>query len=681
MSTPERRFTPSDLWSIPRVGLPCPSPDGTFVVVGVTTYREGSDTGLERLYLVPTTRGATPRPLTSADVSASEPALSPDGRRLAFTRAPKEGAPAQLYVLPLDGGEPARLTDLPLGVADPRWTPDGSAILVLSNLYREALDVEGTRRLSAERAKVTSAPHVTEDRVYRFWDRWITEGEATHIFLVDAATGASRDLTPTSHRFFDLMDPSGDFDVSPDGREIAFSANATQAPYGALRAGIFTLGLTSGAVTPLKAAPEDIGQDRRPRYSPDGHFLVYGARPEHDNYADRVRIARVDRATGAHAVLTEAWDLSASAWEFVGPHTLLVEVDERGHSSLYRLDIVDVLDAGAASAPELVIRGGSLHGARASSDGAIFLQHARLTEPPEVGRFRPGEPCVERITSFTASAVSHVDFGAVEELDVAGAGGEPVHVILVFPPGHDRARAAPLVHVIHGGPYGMHADGWHWRWNAQLFAARGYVVALVNFHGSSGYGQRFANDVLGDWGGKPAEDILLATDVLVARGIADGARLAIAGGSYGGYLACWLPTRTDRFACTVVHAPVYDTLTLAAGDVTQGLERELGGEPWDMPRARDRIDRWNPAVHTEHYRTPTLVTHGERDFRCPVQHGLELYGMLKAKGVPARLAHYPDEAHWIRKRRNSIHWYGEVLGWLQRHLDAGLVDGKPLPAP
>jgi dipeptidyl aminopeptidase/acylaminoacyl peptidase len=190
----------------------------------------------------------------------------------------------------------------------------------------------------------------------------------------------------------------------------------------------------------------------------------------------------------------------------------------------------------------------------------------------------------------------------------------------------------------------------------------------VNFHGSSGYGARFANAVLGDWGGKPAEDILRATDALIERGLVDPKRLALAGGSFGGYLACWIPTRTDRFVCTVVHAPVYNTGALCSGDILQGVEVELGGEMWEMPRAREVLDRSNPAIHTSNYRTPTLVTHGERDYRCTVQNGLELYGMLKSKGVPARLAHYPDENHWILKKRNSLHWYGEVLGWLAKHL-------------
>jgi dipeptidyl aminopeptidase/acylaminoacyl peptidase len=659
-----RRFTATDLWKIPRVGTPMPSPDGSFVIVGVTTYEGERDEARERLHLVPLTGDRVPRPLTSPDVSSSQPTLSPDGRRLAFLRKPKDGAPPQLHVMPLDGGEARRLTDLPLGASDPRWLPDGSAIVVSASLYRGSLEPEATRRVHEERTKAGDRPHVTEDRVYRFWDRWLTDGEVQHLFLVDAETGTARDLTPASERWFDLMDPDGDYDIAPDGKEVAFAANATSPPYMLLRSGIFTVRLAAaGDATCI--TPENPGEDRRPRYSPDGRWLVYGKKCDPTNYADRVRIVRVNRATGEHVTLTEGWDLSPSAWDFAGADTLILEVEERGRTSVYRLSV----SVGASSGtPELVARGGTLHGLRAASDGFVYAQHNGLSHPPELARFPVSGGAIEGLTKFTAAALEGVEFGGFEEMEIAGAGGDPLHLFVVFPPGHDPKSACPLVQMVHGGPYGMLGDVWHWRWNAHAFAAPGYAVALVNFHGSSGYGERFANSVLGDWGGKPAEDVLLATDALVARGIADPKRLVVAGGSFGGYMASWLPTRTDRFACTIVHAPAYDTLTLSGGDLTQGLEREIGGEPWELPRTREGIDRSNPAMHTASYRTPTLVTHGEKDYRCPVHHALELYGMLKAKGITARLVHYPDENHWILKRKNSIHWYGEVLGWIARHI-------------
>ncbi|MFT3775083.1 MAG: S9 family peptidase [Minicystis sp.] len=653
-----RRITPADLWNLPRVGMPAPAPDGSFVVVGVTTYPETGDEGRERLWLVPTSGDRTPRPLTAADVGSSQPAVSPDGKTLAFVRKPAGGTAPQLHVMPLDGGEARKVTDLPLGASDPRWLPDGKRVIVTSSLYKGALDIEATRKLHEERAKAGDRPHVTEDRVYRFWDRWLTDGDVPHFFLVDVESGTIRDLIPTSDRWFDLMDPDGEHDVSPDGAEVAYAAHLVVGPTELMRYAIFTVSVAGGE--PRCLTPDNPAEDKRPRYSPDGRYLVFGAKRDLHNYADRVRLVRLDRRTGEQVTLTEGWDRAPSAWEFIDDDTLLIEVEDRGRSCLFRLSV------SAGGTPTPVARDGSIHGARPARDGFVYVQHQALTRPPEVARVPAQGGAVERLTRFTADAMEGFDLARVEEMEITGAGGDPVHLYLLLPPG-EHARPYPLVQMIHGGPYGIHADAWHFRWNAQTFAAAGYAVALVNFHGSSSYGERFANAVLGDWGGKAAEDILRATDELVARGIADPNRLALAGGSFGGYMACWIPTQTDRFRCTVVHAPVYDTGSLCAGDITQGVDVEIGA-PWDLPASRERIDRWSPAAHTASYRTPTLVLHGERDFRCTVTHGLELYGMLKAKGVPARLVHYPDENHWILKRKNSLHWYGEVLGWLARYL-------------
>jgi dipeptidyl aminopeptidase/acylaminoacyl peptidase len=267
-------------------------------------------------------------------------------------------------------------------------------------------------------------------------------------------------------------------------------------------------------------------------------------------------------------------------------------------------------------------------------------------------------------------ALAELELGRVEEITYAGAAGDQAHMLLLYPPGFEAAggvgRRWPLLHVIHGGPYGVSGDQWHWRWNAQVMAAPGYVTAMVNFHGSSSFGEAYARSILGDWGGKCATDILLATDLLVGRGFVDEQRIAIAGGSYGGYMTCWLASQTDRFACAIAHAAVYDLGSTWACDATQGLDQELGGAPWGGPEARAAIERWNPAAFAAGYKTPMLVVHGEKDYRVPVTQALELYGILKAKGVEARLVYYPDENHWILKPRSSLHWYGEFLAWLRR---------------
>jgi dipeptidyl aminopeptidase/acylaminoacyl peptidase len=271
----------------------------------------------------------------------------------------------------------------------------------------------------------------------------------------------------------------------------------------------------------------------------------------------------------------------------------------------------------------------------------------------------------EAVTRFNERLLDGIQLGEVREIEFAGANGDPVQAFLVLPPGFDERRKWPLVHAIHGGPHGTFGDAWHWRWSAQALAAPGYVVALVNFHGSTGWGQDYAIRIQGAWGDEPATDISAATDYLLEQGFIDEERMAIAGGSYGGYLTTWLMGQTDRYAAAIVHAGVTNLLGQYASDITAGRERAMGGNAWD---SIDQVHRWSPTHHAAGFTTPTLVIHGEKDYRVVVTQGLELYGILKAKGVESRLVYYPDEGHWILQPQNSLHWYGEVLGWLERHL-------------
>ncbi len=729
-------LTAESLWQIPRVGAPLPLPDGAACIVPVTTHDAVADKGTTRLWYVPAgdvatsavvegddrpralLGSATPRPLTAEDASSTAPSLSRDGQHLAFLRKPggdpaKEGAAGplhpderQLYVLPLEGGEAERVTDLPLGVAGARWLPDGRLVLAAA-VYRDARTPTAAAARKAALADDPVTALVSEDRVVRFWDHWLTEGSVHHLFVLDPATGDLHDLMPGSTRWLPWMDPGNAFDVAPDGEEVAFAACRSESPHTQLLWGVFTLPIPPrGAPAPgedddpavLISADDDASTGARPIYAPYGRSLIYGLRREHDFYADRTRLVSHDRATGADTVLTESWDSSAAGWTFdpADARTLHLLAESDGRTARFTLDLDAARRDPDAHPPAEQERGASFAGLQIAGGRAFFTRHA-LDAPPEIyvatANVRgPRGAEATRLTHFTADALEGIALGAVREMRFAGHGGDEVQAFLVWPPGvqppadhqsaatidPDHAELAPtatveplpLVHMIHGGPHGAFGDGWHWRWSSQVFAAPGRLCALVNFHGSTGFGDAFTRSILGRWGDQPTADVEAATDALLARGWVDPSRMAITGGSYGGYLVSWLCTQTSRYTCAVNHAGVCDFQTQFASDLTQGRPRSFGGELWDN---LDGLDRWNPLRHAEDLRTPMLVLHGQKDYRVPYAQGLQIYATYKARGLPARLVIYPDENHWILKRANSLHWYGEVLGWLARWLDAEAV--------
>jgi dipeptidyl aminopeptidase/acylaminoacyl peptidase len=298
----------------------------------------------------------------------------------------------------------------------------------------------------------------------------------------------------------------------------------------------------------------------------------------------------------------------------------------------------------------------------------VWCLDESLQRPPDVAIVHDGE--IDRIGGFNDDVLADLDLGTVEDVRFEGAEGDEIQMYVVYPPDYDAGRQWPLLHFIHGGPHNGVMDGWHWRWCAPVFAATGRVVAIVNFHGSSSWGNDFATSIHGEWGRLPAADVNAATDHLIATGSIDPERTAIAGGSYGGYLVSWLVGDTDRYAAAICHAGVTNLLGQWASDVTHGRHVSFGGHPWE-PEGLANTHRWSPTNHSAGWSTPTLVVHGERDYRVVVTQGLEFYGILKARRVEARLVYYPDEGHWILKPQNSLHWYGEFGDWLERYTGAG----------
>jgi dipeptidyl aminopeptidase/acylaminoacyl peptidase len=346
--------------------------------------------------------------------------------------------------------------------------------------------------------------------------------------------------------------------------------------------------------------------------------------------------------------------------------TLYLTAENEGKTAVYRTTT-------APGSPRCVFPGGTYTGLRPAGNGIVFALKSTVSEPPEVVRLSVDDGRETAVTALNRPLLSGITLGAVEEFVYTGAGGREIQSWLVLPPGFDPGKPWPLVEVLHGGPHGIIGDQFHFRWNLHLLAAPGYVVLAPNFHGSTGRGQDFAACIHGGWGDRPFTDALAAVDALLERGFIDPSRMAAVGASYGGYLVSWIAGHTDRFACIVNHAGVSDTLAQFGSDVTHGRERSLGGNPWD---GLDGIDRMNPVRHARRFVTPMLLSHGEQDYRVPVNQGVALYNLLKAKGVPARLVYFPDENHWVLKPRNSRLWYQEVHAWLARWFEKG-APGRP----
>jgi len=656
----ERALTVEDLWRLPRVGAPAPSPTDPVLAVAVKTFDMETNEGKARIWLVPTA-GGEPRPLTAPDRDSSQPVFSPDGKRLAFVR--KEGDHAQVFVMPLDGGESEKVTDLPLGATDPRWLPDGSGLLCVGQLLDGHLTVEATAAESERRDEDKVKAVVTEERLYRFWDHFLTDGKFTHLFHVDLGSNDVRDLTPEWTQPFGLMEYEGAYDIAPDGSEVAFSALFEEGEPGeeVIRNAVYTIPIGGGAITAITL--DQALRAYHPRYAPDGASLVYGFTVDPTFYADRVRLMRYVRASGKHEGVLTDWDLTPGDWHHLANGDLVFGAEIDGRSSLWTL-------ASGSAEPRRITVDGAASAARPGADGRIYFGHQTLQSPTEIHAVIPGgEP--ERLTGFTDEIMDGIALGEVRELQFEGGGGERIQAWVVLPPGRDDGAALPLVHVIHGGPHGITGDLFHPRWNVQLFAAPGYAVAAVNFQGSTSRGQDFAQRIQGTWGERPYQDIIAATDVLVAEGIADESRMAVTGGSYGGYLVAWIATQTDRFRCIVNHAGVFDLLSQYASDVTHARSAAFGGEPW---HGIEGLDRYSPSRVMKDVTTPMLILHGEKDYRVPVSQGFECYNILKAKGVPARLVYFPDENHWVLKPQNSRLWYGEVHAWLARWLGAAAAE-------
>lgn len=656
-----RPMTPDDLWAVKRVGPPSVSPDGKWAVVEVTTWDVPKDESSSQLWLL-ATDGSRQVQLTHAPGKNSGPKWSPDGSLIAFTakRGADEGP--QVYVIAPAGGEARRVTDMPMAPGGLKWGADSKTLYAVAWTWPDTPDDAGFRRKEkAEKEKKAKAV-VIDDTVYRYWDRWLTDGKRPVVFGIDVATGRHTNLLAGTKLHLRPYEPSADdYDVSPDGAELCFVADASKDPGIDPDADLFTLRL-GGKAEPKCVTTDNPAADTSPVYSPDGKSIAFLRQTTKFFYADRQRVM-VRTGDAAPRELTADLDRSCSSprWLPDGKR-LAVEVEDAGY---VRIAFVSVADGKRfADATEVSER--AIDFARGVRTG-VYLRNS-FDEPPTVFAHGPGMKAPLQLSHFNDDLVKSWKLGKVESVSFPGADAEKVQMWVFYPPDFDPAKKWPLVQMVHGGPHNGIMSEFSFRWNPHVWAARGYVVGVVNFHGSSGFGQAFTDSITGDYGTKPLADVMAATDWFEAKPWIDKGRTAAAGGSYGGYMMAWLNGHTDRFKAHVCHAGVYSYHSQMASDVVSGRQRALGAFPW---RDLERIDKQSAQRFSANFKTPTLVLHGEKDYRVPVTQGFEYYNTLRQKGVPARLVYFPDENHWILKPQNALVWHREVFAWLDRYVGRG----------
>jgi dipeptidyl aminopeptidase/acylaminoacyl peptidase len=668
-----RPMTIDDLLAVKGVSDPQLSPDGSLIVYVVSELDRATEKSTTSLWLVPAS-GGDPKRLTTTTGTNNHPRWSPDGKTIAFISA--RGGSSQVWLLPIDGGEPRQLTKLPVEVSGPIWSPKGDKIAITAEIY-PGTTPEQTAAKDKEKESAKSKARIYDHLMIRHWSAW-DEGKRSHLFVADAHTGEAKDLTPK----LEVNTPpapfggSSDYAWSADGKELAFTAEPAKDFAWSTNTDIWTVPVEGGEAVNITA--KNLGADAQPSYSPDGQLLAYvnQSRPgfESDLWTLTIRDLRPGGVTKAfpdlldRPILSLAWKTNANQADSYW--TLYAVIDDNGTEPIVEIKLHEggSVSVVADPPPKRVITGGVQAGlAVGSRSGKLAFAHHSNTAPAEVYSATLDGSGLKQLTHHNAPLLEQLDLAKLESFSYPGAEGDKVHGWLLKPPGFDPSKKYPVVFLIHGGPQGAWHDEWHNRWNYPMFAAPGYAVVAINPRGSTGYGQRFTDQISQDWTGKVYEDLMKGLDhALETYSFLDGSKVAACGGSYGGFMVNWIAGHTDRFKALISHAGVFD-LTSKYG-TTEELwfpEWEFGGTPWEKPEHyRER----SPSGFVANFKTPTLVIHGALDFRVPEAQGLGMFTSLQRKGVPSRYLWFPDEGHWITKPANRIVWWREVHGWLAQNL-------------
>jgi len=716
-------FTFDDMMKLKRVGDPQISPDGKWVIFSVVDVDLEANTKTPHVWIVPLNQtagsslasgglGMTSEREIIADQDADRPRWAPDGKRFAFLST-KEGG-SQVWIAEFDGSpgkvtKVGKLTSIATEAGGELWSPDSKNILFTSDVYPEC---DGTPReeaaCNAKELEATDQSKVKalifDHLLYRHWNAY-KAGKRSHIFVVriiapnEVIAGAidptPRDLTPGDYDapVFSLGGQD-DYAFSPDGQEICYASNHDKNPAASTNNDLWIVPVSGGAAKNITA--DNPASDTSPLYSPDGRYIAYRAQQRPGYESDRFRLMLYDRKTGKRHNLTERFDVWAGTFAWAAHFSRLFLVVEReGNSEIFSINVSDEMDAGTVG-EDLIVRNRNVNISQLilgfNDDVSVTPDEKRLlftrmsigspveiySAPSILGPCdETGEaakcalPKAEQLTHFNDAVLSQIAMSSLESFWFTGANGDKVEGFLVKPPNFDAAKKYPVKFLIHGGPQGAWGDDWSYRWNAELFAAptsstpSGYVVIMINFHGSTGYGQKFIDAINGDWGGAPFEDLMKGLDYAEEHyGFIDKARECALGASYGGYMANWILGHTDRFKCIVSHDGMFNAES--AWGTTEELwfnDWEFKGTPYDN---RAAYEKWSPHQYAKNFKTPTLVIHGQRDYRLDVSQGFDLFTTLQMEGVPSKMLYFPDEGHWVLKPQNSRLWYKTVNDWVDQ---------------
>jgi dipeptidyl aminopeptidase/acylaminoacyl peptidase len=678
-------FTFEDMMKLKRVGEPEVSPDGKWVIFSVVDVDLEANTKTPHVWIVPT-QGGQEREIIR-DQDADRPRWAPDGKRFAFLSA-KEGG-SQVWIADFDdvAGTVAgvyKLTSMPTEAGGELWSPDGKNILFTSDVYPECDGQIDEIACNAKKLKEVNNSKVKAlifgRLLYRHWNAY-REGKRTHLFVIPVLTQVHvyRDLTPGD---FDApvfsLGGQDDYAFSPDGQEICYPSNQDKNPAASTNNDLWIVPVGGGPAKNITA--DNPASDSTPLYSPDGRYIAYRAQRRPGYESDQFRLMLYDRKTAEKKNLTEDFDhwVGTFAWALDSKGIYFSAEHER-HSLIYA-----VATAGNPSIRALV--GGYDDDMAVSPDGKkLLFTRMSLKAPIEIfGADATSEGCPARtgdvdkgkendcslskdwpVTHVNDQLLSQISMSDVESFWFKGAKGDDVEGSLVKPPNFDASRKYPVKFLIHGGPEGAWGDDWSYRWNPELFAANGYVVIMINFHGSTGYGQKFIDAINGDWGGAPYEDLMKGLDYAEkAYPFIDKDRECALGASYGGYAINWILGHTDRFKCLVSHDGMFNAES--AWGTTEELwfnDWEFKGTPYDN---RAMYQKWSPHQYAKNFKTPTLVVHGQRDYRLDVSEGFQLFTTLQMEGVPSKMLYFPDEGHWVLKPQNSQLWYKTVNDWVDQ---------------